>query len=676
MQGPETGEAEPAVAEGDQIGALRAAGEDIKRYKTKQIEYFLKVASIVADLKDAFPSLTPANLTSWLQREFQFSLSEAQAFANASKDLARSAKLLENARISPDTIRALIASDAQTRSACLLQIGRGDRVDESVVERIRSALAAASMSPENLERQSRFEAFSRASSDVGAAAVGKLEREASELLSLLDDAAAELAAGASKEEVLSSRREMLRKRAASLLQSLENLFGSSHAPRHRETAIVSQGTAAASITYSWYALRDLDEGMIEARDISASDDGWKGLRSCLEFLAGRRFSAISHASSMGLPPRLDPSRKPKFVDIDAGVGGTSLGLQAAGFEAVAVYIKDADARNAVRKNRPSWDIRKFVRRDFRDELCNLAEKDVDLVTSGLPWHHYDPTHGAKAANGQALTAVELLKPRAFIFEVASPEREETTARPFEELGYDVQWHSIDISRFGIAQSKFRSVMIGARDGFLANFSIPVINPPQRRALSDVLRDHVAAHVWDGSEDGTARTLYEAAVSNWTHICSEQFPLAPELPRPHSRKRKNDWLKLGIDISRYTNKPPTPDDFKAGKGFRLTSAMLKRIQSFPDVWTVETNKSNAPQVAGSFPPVAAKMVGLALHSALTGVEFDYQRAAKSASLLAVKKIQIRKGDPLQWTPTSISWLLADVNRTFRLSAAKEHRTREA
>ena len=63
------------------------------------------------------------------------------------------------------------------------------------------------------------------------------------------------------------------------------------------------------------------------------------------------------------------------------------------------------------------------------------------------------------------------------------------------------------------------------------------------------------------------------------------------------------------------------------GHDLNNAILKAIQSFPESWQVEgLSSSNAKLLESSFPPVAARMLGLAIHSALTGLEFDYRRAA--------------------------------------------------
>ncbi|MGO7535190.1 DNA cytosine methyltransferase [Rhizobium leguminosarum] len=648
--------------------ALHQAGERIQKFKKKQIEYFLKVAEEAAALKSALGPGHEESVTSWLRQEMSFSADEAEVIANCPKDVTASARLLEGSDVSVATVRAIIGSDEDARSESLIRIARGDRVDEEVIEKIRRVKYLEASSAEELERQRRSEALKSASSRLGAATISKLEHEASKLLALVDGTINYPASGGLEKELDSNEyRRAVREHALSLLQTVESLFGLDHPPRHRTWEIDKQGTAAASISYSWYVLRDLADGALGSERLSKSESDWKGIRKCLEFLAGDRFSAISHSSTAGdpFPPRI--AEKLSFVDIDAGVGGTSLGLQAAGFHAAAVWVKDADARKAVRLNRPSWGTRKFVPEDFKAELRQLAEvRVIDLVTCGLPWHHYHYSQESPAAARNAVDSVSILNPKVFVFEVASESYDANVAGPFKDLGYDVRWHTVDISQFGVVQAKSRSVMVGARDGCLDNLSMPVVNPPLRKKLSDTIGDLVAGHVWQDDGDEDMRLRHYEKLDNWMTLCSREFPLAPEMPQPHGRRRVKDWKERGIDIKGYTNRPPTPADLHSEQGFRLSNAMLKRIQGFPDRWIVNDKKSNAPQIAGAFPPVAAKMLGLAIHSALTGAEFDYRLASRNA-LLTPRWVAIRKGDPLELRSVPASWLLSDPNSAFRKSS---------
>ncbi|WP_027668921.1 DNA cytosine methyltransferase [Rhizobium leguminosarum] len=674
---------------------LGSAGENIRKFKKKQVEYFLKIADEVSGLREALGVDGKTAIASWLREDMGFSDEEADLFERCPSDVLARKRLLEKSDISVSTLHAIINSNAETRSECFIRIARADLVDEAAIEAIRDAKELQARSPEEIERQHRSEAFEKASLNFGSAAIARLEREAMNLLSLLEPAAGFDDVAAGKEIEPEERDHRIRQRAADLLGLVEDLFGSDHPPRHRiasQTAgsfyllwptkstlpenashVRERSVADTSITYAWYALKDLADGVIAVEHSSGGrEGGWKGPHKCLEFLAGKRFSAISHASAWGSAPTLKESLT--FVDVDAGFGGTALGLQAAGFRASGVWIRDAVARSAMRKNRPSWRVRKRVDADLEAELHQLRDaKVVDVVTSGLPWHHYPDKKWVVESRAKAVektvSAVRILRPRAFVFEAASELFDGELAKPFEDLGYDVQWHVVDVASFGIAQAKSRSVIVGARDGCLDGLSMPLVEPPVRKTLAEAIGELVAGPDLDAGAQDPAHRLSQNVLA-WMKLCTDDFPLAPELPRPYGIKRRKEWKLRGIDISEYADPTPTPYGLGSKAGFRLTSEMLARIQGFPKEWFVPDTRLSCPQIADAFPPIAAKMVGLAILSALTGAKFDQKLAAES-SMLSYRRINVWKGDPAEWLTRPPSWLLSDPRLAFRKSAGRQN-----
>ncbi|MGO6665079.1 DNA cytosine methyltransferase [Rhizobium ruizarguesonis] len=674
---------------------LGSAGENIRKFKKKQVEYFLKIADEVSGLREALGVDGKTTIASWLREDMGFSDEEADLFERCPSDVLARKSLLERSDITVNTLHAIINSNAETRSECFIRIARADLIDEAAIEAIRDARELQARSPEEIERQHRSEAFEKASLNFGSAAIARLEREAMNLLSLLEPDAGFDDVAAGKEVEPEERDHRIRQRAADLLGLVEDLFGSDHPPRHRlasQTAgsfyvlwptkstlpenashVRERSVADTSITYAWYALKDLADGVIaEEHSSEGREGGWKGPHKCLEFLAGKRFSAISHASAWGSAPTLKESLT--FVDIDAGFGGTALGLQAAGFRSAGVWVRDAAARVAMRVNRPSWQVRKRVDADFEAELLELSEtRVVDLVTCGLPWHHYPDkkriVESRSKAAEKAESAVKILRPRAFLFEAASEHFDSQLAKPFENLGYDVRWHLVDVSRFGVVQAKSRTVMVGARDGCLDGLSMPLVEPPVRRTLAEAIGDLVCGRDRDANAQEEARRPSQDVLA-WIKLCTDDFPLAPELPSPHRIRRRKEWSLRGIDISEYADPTPTPYGLGSKAGFRLTSPMLARIQGFPDKWIVPDARSGAPQIADAFPPVAAKMVGLAIFSALTGAKFDQKLAAES-SMLSYRRINVWKGDPAEWLTRPPSWLLSDPRLAFRESVGRQN-----
>ncbi|TBY13060.1 hypothetical protein E0I94_08040 [Rhizobium laguerreae] len=86
-----------------------------------------------------------------------------------------------------------------------------------------------------------------------------------------------------------------------------------------------------------------------------------------------------------------------------------------------------------------------------------------------------------------------------------------------------------------------------------------------------------------------------------------------------------WLRNGVAYAPIAKAAPTDED--AGtEGFVpcLTNRMRARLQGFPDDWQfVGGIPSVADQIGNAVAPVVAQAVGLAMYSALQGMEFDWE-----------------------------------------------------
>jgi DNA (cytosine-5)-methyltransferase 1 len=223
-------------------------------------------------------------------------------------------------------------------------------------------------------------------------------------------------------------------------------------------------------------------------------------------------------------------------------------------------------------------------------------------------------------------------------------------KKFVDLGYDVRWQQMEGCRFGLVQSKSRQVIVGGRDGILDALSIPVL-PSSSQSLSATIGDLVAAGV-QGDE-------HREAVESWLDLC--KGAAAPAFRDAVDKYGVNPpWEKLRIDLRDFVKRPPTLKDLTASKGFKLNTDMVARIQGFPAGWNVKTTQQTGPDVAAAFPPPMARIIGLAIHSALEGIEFDYERALTAPYLSMVKKT----GQPIRYIAMDVSSLASDPNRVFR------------
>jgi DNA (cytosine-5)-methyltransferase 1 len=108
----------------------------------------------------------------------------------------------------------------------------------------------------------------------------------------------------------------------------------------------------------------------------------------------------------------------RSVELFSGAGGLALGLEAAGFEHVALIERNRDACATIRLNRPKWNL---IESDVRSINFEGFGK-VDLVAGGPPCQPFSIGGKAKGYDDlrdmfpQAVRAVRELRPAAFLFE--------------------------------------------------------------------------------------------------------------------------------------------------------------------------------------------------------------------------------------------------------------------
>ena len=221
----------------------------------------------------------------------------------------------------------------------------------------------------------------------------------------------------------------------------------------------------------------------------------------------------------------------KSIELFSGAGGLALGLEQAGFEAVALLERDADACAALRHNRPNWNI---LQRDVR-EVTFRDFDPVDLVAGGPPCQPF--SMGGKAQGDkdhrdmfpQAARAVRELRPRAFIFEnvrgllrsafsnyvefirlqLTYPEfpisdnvdwmgnlrrlqRHHTSKTHHGELVYNVTLNLADAADYGVPQRRHRVFFVGFRRDLDIGWSFPAPTHSQ----DDLLRSQfITGEYW-------------------------------------------------------------------------------------------------------------------------------------------------------------------------------------
>jgi DNA (cytosine-5)-methyltransferase 1 len=201
----------------------------------------------------------------------------------------------------------------------------------------------------------------------------------------------------------------------------------------------------------------------------------------------------------------------RSIELFSGAGGLALGLEAAGFEHVALVEKNKDACATLRLNRPRWNL---LETDVR--AIRFADYDkVEMVAGGPPCQPFSIGGKARGYDDsrdmfpQAVRAVRELHPRAFMFENVrgllrqtfqnyveyirlqltypdyplNPElswdanlqllqKHHTSRRHADGLTYQVSIHLADAANYGVPQRRHRVFFVGFRSDLDAKWSFP------------------------------------------------------------------------------------------------------------------------------------------------------------------------------------------------------------
>ncbi|MFJ5534502.1 DNA cytosine methyltransferase [Streptomyces sp. NPDC093261] len=312
------------------------------------------------------------------------------------------------------------------------------------------------------------------------------------------------------------------------------------------------------------------------------------------------------------------------VEICAGAGGQSLGLELAGFDhAVAVEL-DENAVNTLRENR-DW---KVVQGDVADEDRWEPNKyhGVDLLAGGVPCPPFSIAGkqlGATDERDLFAWAVELagkMQPRALLLENVrglsmprfSAYRQHVKDR-LRDLGYWSDWELLHANDYGVPQLRPRFVLVAMRHEDAQWFEWPEKTPTED-TVGSALHEMMKSKGWLGADDWATKKATDIAPTivggSKKHGGADLGPT----------RAKAAWRNLGVDPMGVADGPPTvndPIDFTP----KLTTEMVARIQGWgkePEYeWRFTGRKTTRyRQIGNAFPPPVARAVGTSIANALS------------------------------------------------------------
>lgn len=296
------------------------------------------------------------------------------------------------------------------------------------------------------------------------------------------------------------------------------------------------------------------------------------------------------------------------VEICAGAGGQSLGLERAGFEHEALVEIDDACCATLRANRPQWnvlhgDVTRFDGRSFHG---------VDLLAGGVPCPPFSVAGkqlGAKDERDlfpEALRLTDEIRPRAVMLEnvrgFLDTDFDGYRKRlfgQFRKLGYKTDIKLLHASDYGVPQLRPRVVIVALRSDDADHFAWPEKLSTPAPTVGNTLIDLMAANKWRGAKAWAAGAQSIAP----TIVGGSKKHGGPDLGPSRARKA---WAQLGVNGGTIADFAPERDFADVPK---LTVRMVARIQGFPDDWHFTGRKTAAyRQVGNAFPPPVAEAVG--------------------------------------------------------------------
>lgn len=326
--------------------------------------------------------------------------------------------------------------------------------------------------------------------------------------------------------------------------------------------------------------------------------------------------------------RRQNSISPTVLELCAGGGGQTIGLEMAGFECVGAVEIDADACATLRLNRPGINVIE----------CDLAKFDpaafegVDLVSGGVPCPPFSVAGKQLGRDDErdlfpeALRVVSETNPAAVMLENVrgfasakfSSYRDEIRKTLLAQ-GYEIGWRLLNASDYGVPQLRPRFIMVALKSRYAPYFRWPT-PADNRLTVGGVLADLMAENGWKGAR-------------GWVEDASEIAPTIVGGSKKHGgpdlgpTRAKRQWRKLRVNGISIAADAPSPD-FPSDGSPRLTTRMAARLQSFPDDWQFAgTKTSQYRQVGNAFPPLVAKAVADGIRNALEMVDQPANRAGE-------------------------------------------------
>lgn len=339
-------------------------------------------------------------------------------------------------------------------------------------------------------------------------------------------------------------------------------------------------------------------------------------------------------------------KKPKVIDLFAGVGGLSLGFENCGFDVVLANEYDESIAAAYKANHEGT---RMIVGDITsldlEKTFGPYQGQIDVVIGGPPCQGFSQKGQRKTIHDERnflfkyyVRVVELVKPQYFVMEnvpnLLTAEKgyfRKEIEELFNSMGYQLKMGILNASDYGVPQNRRRAVIIGKQGG-----AAPGLPKPRNITVTiwDAISDLAYLSSGEGEEEqeyrgkprseyqkklrGGSGTLRNHVATRHSRLALERLAMIPPnagkevLPEEHLTRSiySGTWTRMRKDeISvTITTRFDTPSSGKFTHPFldrAITVREAARIQSFPDSFRFVGSKgSQMKQVGNAVPPLLA------------------------------------------------------------------------
>jgi len=317
------------------------------------------------------------------------------------------------------------------------------------------------------------------------------------------------------------------------------------------------------------------------------------------------------------------NNKPTFVDIFAGAGGLSCGLEMAEFKGICALEINEYACETYSSNFTHPIICGDVtKQSIKDELytnienyfgCNDIQGKVDLISGGFPCQGFSMSGKRVIEDPRNSLYKELkdivnhIKPKFILMEnvvglrsMLGGKVEEKILDDFREIGYNIEVKTLNSADYGVPQTRKRVIFIGNRIGDDIIYPRALYSKDEYKTVRDSIED-----LMDKDE-----TFCE------NHIKTKHKPQMIERlkaiePGKSLYKNYSDaWKKIEWDKPSCTIKENHGGvNVHPELGRVITPREMARLQSFPDEFKFKgAKKWQLIQLGNAVPPLMAKAIG--------------------------------------------------------------------